>query len=196
MNKKNVYMGIIGILEFWLPLLIIILMAVFLIFTDEINNYISMNFLKELLSYLNEEISNLSGVIATIATVFCAIVLTSLSVFGSTVSHSIVILSKDDNAVKKFILYACCSLIGSAVLFIISLISSFINLKFYIWIFIFTFCSIWAYTCFSIFMFYSNIVNVKEEKQSNESLLGEVRAIKIDLRALKDTIDDYNKNKK
>ena len=196
MKSEDVATKIIGFLEFWLPLVVIILAGILLAFTDKLHQIVNLKFLLDLLEYLEKEITNLSGMIATIATVFCAIVLTSLSVFGSTVSHSIVILSKDKNTVKKFILYACSALTGSAILFIISVISPFINLKFYVWIFIFTFCSIWAYTTSSIYLFYLNIINVREEKQSNESLLGEVRAIKIDLRALKDTMCDYNKNKK
>lgn len=158
---------IITFIEMGLPL-IFTLICILLIVIGYVDN-IFLEIQKNKIGFI--------GLIATMCSVFCAIVLTSLSVFGSTASHSIIYLANDKKAVIQFIIYASCTLLGSFFIFILSLIPN-INLKLFISIFIITASFLWAYTSAIIIMFYLNIVNVKEEKQSTESLLGEVRGIK------------------
>lgn len=169
--KKEI-LGLV-FLEIIMPILFIIISITLLIKYPTI--------MQPLITHITAENSPVVTNVSTIATIFCAIIITSLSVFGSTVTHSIVILSEDKTLLKRFILYATGTLLGSASLFLLSMLP-YLFVKVYIGLFVFTFSSIWAYTVACIYMFYMNIVNVVEEKQNDATLLGEVRRIKKELR--------------
>lgn len=184
MNKIKAFFY--DLLELYGPIIFVILGIIGISFDDFFRS-IGIDFFSKLICYSNENMSSITPLIATIGTVFCAVVLTTLSVFGSTTSYSVAIISKDKDVVKRFIIAAIFSLLGSALLFIMSTFQLF-PIKLYLSILIFSFSSLWTYTSMTIYMFYINIVNTKKEKDDNNQLLKEVRIIKSEVRNIKKII--------
>lgn len=171
---KKIKIKLSFIFETIIPLTIIILPSTLLVLIRfkiiSSESFISMQ----------ENFENLVTSITTMLTVFCAIIITSLSVFGSTNSYSISILAENEKILKKFIFYASSSLLGGAILFIFSLFPmSFFSL--YLFIFSVTFASIWAYTVASIAMFYHNMKNIKKQIKDDIFIRGEIRKLTNDV---------------
>ncbi|MGL5149439.1 MAG: hypothetical protein ACRC7N_02560 [Clostridium sp.] len=183
------------IIEMGIPILIIILSFIFL-FID-LSLYFPQIYTKlnDILKEIIKNLTSISALVSTMATVFCAIVITSLSVFGSTRSYSTVTLSQSKLAVQKFIVYAFLSLFGSLILLIFSLIYFLIPIKLYIFVFNFTLASIWAYTFFSIYMFYKNISYIGKDNKSEIQMLQQIVRIKKDVSTIKESLERIEKNK-
>lgn len=118
-----------------------------------------------------------ASLVATASSIFVAVVLTSLSVLGSSPTKSVVILSKNKKAIKKFIAYASICLGSSVLSLVLSLINDKIP-KIFITSFGLSLCSLFSYTVVIIYMFYTNISYAEEVAKTEEKILKEMKLVK------------------
>lgn len=131
--------------------------------------------LTEKILYLKNNCENLVTVIITMTTVIDALIITSLSVFGSTNSYSVMLLSTTPIIKNKFFIYIYGTLFSSLAVFIFSIFASeYISIYLYFILISLSFFIAYSHIC--ITMFKKNIENFIKENEKNKK---EVKALII-----------------
>lgn len=172
--------------EVLLPILMVLL-AILLLY-----QYPESSFIKSIICFMKEKISTISPLFFTLGTVIIAFTITSLSVLGTTATHSIVKISNNVNAVKRLMFLATLTLINSILLIVLSSFYELINIKIYLLVFVISIASLISYAVIIVIIFYNNIVNISQDKQSSETLLGEIRTIKKHINSTRASVEEIN----
>lgn len=114
--------------------------------------------------------SNFITITLTLITVINALLITSLTVFGSAKSYSILYMTKSKQLTKKFILYIRVILFSSILVFILAIFFNYC-IKLYLLSIVFILTNYIAYTHICIVMFEKNMenFNIEEKNEKNES---------------------------
>lgn len=103
-------------------------------------------------------------IVNTLVTVVDAMIITSLSVFGSTKSYAVILLSEEEKMRNKFFFYIYGTIFSSLFVFIFSV---FFNKNFYTYFVTLNLSFFISYAHISVIMFMENIKNYKEEENNN-----------------------------
>lgn len=188
---KKIFNKIVFTINFLLeifPIISIILGGIIIFYTPLLN---------EKILYLKSNCENLVTVIITMTTVIDALIITSLSVFGSTNSYSVMLLSTVPVIKNKFFIYIYGTLFSSLAVFIFSIfVNEYISIYLYFILISLSFFIAYSHIC--IIMFKKNIENFTKEEEKNKkqsnALIIRVKTIETRLSKLIDLLNEI-KNK-